>query len=132
MAGDGYLVRSAHRRAPGAVRPGGGGPPPRPAPQGTPAQREGGHWETALFETYRDQRVPLEIVCFDGIVIQGYLRAWERYTFLVDTPQGQILLMKHGVIRMGPRFAASRPSPGREGAVRVAPAPRGGPGEELG
>jgi sRNA-binding regulator protein Hfq len=102
----GYLVRSAHPRArgfaPGAVRQ-------RPADGAATAAAT--RWEAALFEGYRDRRVPLEIVCFDGIVIHGYLRAWERYSLLVDTEDGEILLMKHGVIRMGARRTRSGGGP---------------------
>lgn len=123
----GYLVRSAHpraRMAPSSVRGEGEGA------AGAGAARR---WEAELFESYRDHRVPLEVVCFDDIVLYGYLRAWERYSFLLDTPDGETLVMKHGVIRMGPR--ATRP----EGAVRsraalsgrrVAPAGTPAPREE--
>lgn len=97
----GYLVRSAHPRARGFA---GTGPRPRPAEA---AGAAAGRFEAALFEDYRDRRVPLEIVCFDGIVVHGFLRAWERYSLLVDTADGEILLMKHGVIRMGPRAVRS-------------------------
>jgi sRNA-binding regulator protein Hfq len=92
----GYLVRSAHPRARGYR---GGSPGPRPVEAVPVAAR----WEASLFEGYRDQRVPLEIVCFDGILVHGYLRAWERYSLLVDTPEGEVLLMKHGIIRIGAR-----------------------------
>lgn len=117
----GYLVRSAHPRARGLA---GTGPRPRPAETAAAA----GRWEAALFEEYRDRRVPLEIVCFDGIVVHGFLRAWERYSLLVDTADGEILLMKHGVIRMGPRAVRSAAPVGARGVVgaRVArePSPR--------
>ncbi len=99
----GYLVRSAHPRARGY-----GGQAVRPRqPDGAAQAHATARWEALLFEGYRDQRVALEIVCFDGIVIQGYLRAWERYSLLVDTPEGEVLVMKHGVIRVGPRRVRS-------------------------
>jgi sRNA-binding regulator protein Hfq len=98
----GYLLRSAHRRAWSASAAARAAATPAAAQA---QARDGGHFETALFETYRDRRVPLEIVCFDGIVVHGYLRAWERYSFLVDTPEGEVMVMKHGVIRLGPRPA---------------------------
>ena len=106
----GYLVRSAHPRA--------------RAPQ-PPVHRDGGdgdgskRWETDLFESYRDHRVPLEVVCFDDIVLHGYLRAWERYSLLLDTAEGETLVMKHGIIRMGPRVQRPQAPTVR----RVAPAP---------
>lgn len=112
-----YLVRSAHRRVRVA--------PPSPHGEGEGDAGPTRRWEAALFEAYRDHRVPLEVVCFDDIVVHGYLRAWERYSLLIDTPDGETLVMKHGVIRMGPRSnraeAAAR-APTAVGVRRPAPA----------
>ena len=116
-----YLVRSAHPRA-------------RVAPTAARKEHDGGagaakRWESELFESYRDHRVPLEVVCFDDIVLHGYLRAWERYSFLLDTPDGETLVMKHGIIRMGPRV--SRPEAGARppsaSVARQTPAASPGP-----
>lgn len=87
------------------------------ASQGMTDAAEGSR-ETALYRSYRDQRIPLEIVCFDGIVIHGYLKAWERFNLIVQTPDGEMLIMKHGIIRILPR--AFRPT-----------APRAPQAEEL-
>lgn len=77
------------------------------ASQGITDATEGSR-EAALYRSYRDQRIPLEIVCFDGIVIRGYLKAWERFNLMVQTPDGEMLIMKHGIIRILPR--AFRPA----------------------
>jgi sRNA-binding regulator protein Hfq len=76
------------------------------ASQGMTDSGEGSR-ETALYRSYRDLRIPLEIVCFDGIVIHGYLKAWERYSLMVQTGEGEMLIMKHGIIRILPK--APRP-----------------------
>lgn len=76
------------------------------ASQGMTDSGEGSR-ETALYRSYRDLRIPLEIVCFDGIVIHGYLKAWERYSLMVQTAEGEMLIMKHGIIRILPK--APRP-----------------------
>jgi|GEM_PF-5141309 len=112
----GYLVRSAHPRAPLARRAEGTGAGE------TDAGASGRHFENVLFEDWRDHRVLLEIVCFDQLVLEGYLRAWERYSLLVETTEGATLVMKHGVIRIRPRPArpATRRAPGAPGAPPAA------------
>lgn len=84
------------------------------ASQGITDATEGSR-ETALYRSYRDLKIPLEIVCFDGIVIRGYLKAWERFNLIVQTVDGEMLIMKHGIIRILPR--AFRVGEGSRGPI---------------
>jgi sRNA-binding regulator protein Hfq len=118
-----YLRRSAHPPA-RPPRPPASSAPPLPPPAKEPARTakdadgEPRHWESRLWEEFRQGRVPLEVVCFDGIVLTGYLLAWEKYTILLQTPEGKSLIMKHGIIRVTPR-GVSR-SPAREEEPKAA------------
>lgn len=97
-----YLVRSAHRRVGPHLIAEPARPPARPQPAGS-GDVSKQRLETNILEEWRTARVPLEVQCFDGLLVCGILGGYDKYSLLLSTSDGDLLLYKHGVMRVRPR-----------------------------
>jgi sRNA-binding regulator protein Hfq len=115
----GYLVRSAHPRV--RTRPPGGTPPPAPPqPEGS-GDNAKQKMEVSILEGWRSSRAPLELECLDGVVIHGLLRGYDKYSLWVSTSDGDMLVYKHGVLRLRPRLPAAPRMRDRRTGVAATP-----------
>jgi RNA chaperone Hfq len=96
----GYLVRSAHRPT-RAVPP----EPPAAEPAPAAAEAAGHRVEVQALDGWRRSRAALEVHCFDGLTVVGALRAFDRYSLLLSTRDGDVMLYKHAVLRIRPQLA---------------------------
>jgi len=55
-----------------------------------------------FFTRLIQEKTPLRIICFEGLVVEGILKRTDTYGLLVETEGGEELLFKHGVIGIRP------------------------------
>lgn len=80
-------------------------------------------YQDLLLNNLRRARVPVEVLCFGGIVLTGVLRQFDTFSLILDTPDGEVLVFKHGVITLRQRpGTAAPPTDGPPGASAVPPA----------
>ncbi len=54
--------------------------------------------QNSFFEECVKRGKEVEVVTTDGKRIRGVISAYDNYSFLMETPNGEFLIYKHGVI----------------------------------
>ncbi|MCL4426608.1 MAG: RNA chaperone Hfq [Firmicutes bacterium] len=76
------------------------GAPERPDQQRRPFRSL--ELQEEYFARLIQNRTRLRLVCFEGLVVEGYLKRTDTYGLLVETEEGEELIFKHGVIGILP------------------------------
>jgi host factor-I protein len=88
--------------------------------------------QSEVFNQFRKERTRVAVFLNSGRRLTGRIKSFDRFTLLLETPQGEQLVFKHAVASVGTWFeVAARPregfanrmeiKPGRRGAGRGAP-----------
>ena len=78
-------------------------------------ETESGGIQNEFFNRARKERALLTVVLATGKILVGRVRAFDKFTILLDTNQGDQMVFKHAIATVGP--APARPGGGDEDAA---------------
>ena len=58
--------------------------------------------QNEFFNRARKERATLAVVLANGTRLTGRIRAFDKFTILLDTDQGDQMVFKHAIATMGP------------------------------
>jgi host factor-I protein len=70
---------------------------------------EGGGIQNEFFNRARKDRAQFTVVLTNGARLIGRIRAFDKFTILLDTDHGDQMVFKHAIATVGPA-AASQPA----------------------
>jgi len=76
-------------------------------------ETESGGIQNEFFNRARKERALLTVVLATGKILVGRVRAFDKFTILLDTNQGDQMVFKHAIATVGP----ARPGGGDEDAA---------------
>jgi host factor-I protein len=65
-------------------------------------ESESGSIQNEFFNRARKERVLLTVVLADGRELVGRIRAFDKFTMLLDTSAGDQMIFKHAIATVGP------------------------------
>jgi len=65
-------------------------------------ESESGGIQNEFFNRARKDRVPLTVVLGDGRELVGRVRAFDKFTILLETDRGEQIVFKHAIATVGP------------------------------
>jgi host factor-I protein len=72
-------------------------------------ETENGGIQNEFFNRARKERALLSVVLATGRCIVGRIRAFDKFTILLDTSHGDQMVFKHAIATVGPERAEGAP-----------------------